>query len=151
LILIITVAAYFLWGRRGLFSFGWMQWALRVVVALPLVVSGITHFSRTALFATIIPPIFPYRPQLVLVSGAMEIAGALGLLLPAFTRAASACLAVFMIAIFPANVYAANQNVGGLHMPSVPVRTAVQVIYILLLLMAGWGVPRRTEGTNGAG
>jgi uncharacterized membrane protein len=151
LILIITVAAYFLWGRRGLFSFGWMQWVLRVVVALSLLVSGIAHFTRTALFATIIPPFFPYRPLLVLVSGAMELAGALGLLLPAFSRAASACLAVLMIVIFPANVYAANQNVGGLHMPSVPVRTAMQVIYILLLLMAGWGVPRRTEGTSRAG
>ena len=50
-----------------------------------------------------------------------------------------------MIAIFPANVYAANQIVGGLHMPSVPVRLAMQVIYILLLLTAGWGVPRRSQ------
>jgi uncharacterized membrane protein len=151
LILIVTVAAYVLWGRRGLFSFGWMQWALRVAVALPLLVSGIAHFTRTALVMTLIPPFFPYRPQLVLVSGAMELAGALGLLLPAFTRTASACLAVLMIAIFPANVYAANQNVGGLHMPSVPVRLAMQVVYILLLLIAGWGVPRRTRGSGGAG
>jgi uncharacterized membrane protein len=151
LILMVTVAAYFRWGRRGLFSFGWMQWVLRLVVAMPLVVSGIAHFTRTALFATIIPPFFPYRPQLVLVGGAMELAGALGLLLPAFTRAATACLAVFMIVIFPANVYAANQNIGGLHMPSVPVRTAMQVIYILLLLVAGWGIPRRTERSSRAG
>jgi uncharacterized membrane protein len=55
---------------------------------------------------------------------------------------ASACLAVLMIVIFPANVYAANQTVGGLHMPSVQVRLAMQVIYIVLLLMAGWGVPQ---------
>jgi uncharacterized membrane protein len=151
LILVVTVAAYFLWGRRGLFSFGWMQWALRVLVALSLVVSGIAHFTRTALFATVIPPFFPYRPQLVLVSGAMELAGALGLLLPAFTRTASACLAMFMIAIFPANVYVADQNVGGLHMPSVPVRLAMQVVYVLLLLIAGWGIPRRTEGISVAG
>ena len=47
-----------------------------------------------------------------------------------------------MIAIFPANVYSANQNVGGLHMPSVPVRLAMQVVYVLLLLIAGWGIPR---------
>jgi hypothetical protein len=39
-------------------------------------------------------------------------------------------------------VYAANQTVGGLDMPSVPVRLAMQVVYIVLLLMAGWGVPR---------
>jgi uncharacterized membrane protein len=144
MILAVTVAAFFVSARRGLSPFGWMQWALRVVAALPLLVSGLIHFTRTALLATIIPPFFPHRPLLVLLSGAMEIAGAIGLLLPAFTRAASVCLALMMIAIFPANVFAANQVVGGLHMPSVPVRLAMQVIYILLLLTAGWGIPRRS-------
>jgi uncharacterized membrane protein len=144
LILIVTVAAFFVWGRRGLSSFGWMQWVVRVVVVLPLVVSGIAHFTRTAMVATIVPPFLPYRTQLVLVSGAMELAGALGLLLPQFTRAASVCLAVLMIAIFPANVYAAGEVVAGLHMPSVPVRLAMQVVYILLLLIAGWGVRAKT-------
>ncbi len=144
LILIMAVVAFFWWGQRGLRSFGWMQWVLRLVVALPLLVSGIGHFTRTAMFATIVPPFFPYRPQLVLFSGAMELAGGVGLLLPAFTRAASVCLAALMIAIFPANVYAAGEVVGGLPMPSVPVRLAMQVIYIVLLLMAGWGVRGKT-------
>jgi uncharacterized membrane protein len=117
--LIATVAAFFLWVRRGLFAFGWLQWVLRVIAVLPLLASGVLHFTRTALMASIIPPYFPDRPQLVLITGVFEFAGALGLLLPAFTRVASACLAVFMIAIFPANVYAAGQTVGGLHMPSV--------------------------------
>ena len=144
-VLISTVASFFLWGRSGLFSFSWVQWILRVVVALPLLVSGSAHFTRTALMAMIIPPFFPYHSQLVLLSGVLELAGAVGLLLPAFTRAASACVALLMIAVFPANVYAANKYVGGMHMPSVPVRLAMQVVYILLLLMAGWGVPRGTR------
>jgi uncharacterized membrane protein len=147
-ILISTVACYFLWGRKGLFPFGWMQWILRLVVVLPLLLSGIAHFTRTALMAMIIPPFFPFHPQLVLLSGALELAGAVGLLLPAFRRTASACLALLMIAIFPANVFAANQYVGGLHMPSVPVRLAMQVVYILLLLMAGWGVPRGSRESS---
>jgi uncharacterized membrane protein len=141
-VLLVTVAAWCVWARMGLSSFGWKQWVLRGVLTLPLLISGFAHFARTALMATIIPPFFPYRPQLVLLSGAMELAGAVGLLLPAFTRVASSCLAVLMIVIFPANVYAANQTVGGLHMPGVPVRLAMQVIFIVLLLMAGWGVPR---------
>jgi uncharacterized membrane protein len=140
LILIVTVVAFFWWGRRGLTSFGWMQWVLRAVVMLPLVVSGIGHFTRTAMFATIVPPFLPYRPQLVLISGALELAGALGLLLPAFTRTASLCLVGLMIAIFPANVYVAGEVVGGMHMPGVPVRLVMQVVYILLLLIAGWGL-----------
>lgn len=148
LILAATVAAWFLLARRGLRSFGWSQWVLRVLVALPLLLSGAAHFGRTALFAGIIPPAFPYRPQLVLITGAMEIAGGLGLLLPAFARSASFCLALLMIAIFPANVYAANQTIGGLHMPSVPVRTGMQVVYIFLLLAAGWGRPKISWSTR---
>ena len=144
-VLMSTVACYFLWGRNGLFSFGWAQWILRAVVVLPLLVSGIAHFTRTALMEMIIPPFLPYHLQLVLLTGVLELAGAAGLLLPAFTRAASACVALLMIAVFPANVYAANTYVGGMHMPSVPVRLAMQVIYMLLLLMAGWGVPRVGE------
>ena len=140
LILIVTVAAFFWWGREGLRPFGWLQWVLRAIVALPLLVSGVSHFSRTAVFASIIPPAFPHRELLVLLSGAMELAGAIGLLLPPITRAASTCLALLMIAIFPANVYAANRSVSGLHMPGVPARTAMQVVYIALLLVAGWGI-----------
>jgi uncharacterized membrane protein len=144
-VLISTVACYFIWGRKGVFPFGRVQWILRVVVALPLLVSGTAHFTRTALMAMIIPPFLPYHAQLVLLSGVLELAGGIGLLLPAVTRVASLCLALLMIAVFPANVYAANKYVGGLHMPSVPVRLAMQVVYILLLLMAGWGVARCTE------
>jgi uncharacterized membrane protein len=144
-ILVITVAVFFAWAQRGLAGFGWSQWVLRVLVALPLLASGPMHFARTALYASIIPPFFPYRPQLVLLSGVLELAGAIGLLLPFFQRAASVCLAILMIVIFPANVYAANQTVGNLHMPSIPVRTAMQVLYILLLLVAGWGLPKRSR------
>ncbi len=85
--LIATVAAFFLWARRGLSAFGWLQWVLRIVAALPLLASGVLHFTRTALMASIIPPFFPVRPQLVLLTGVLEFAGAVGLLLPALTRA----------------------------------------------------------------
>jgi uncharacterized membrane protein len=140
-ILMATVAGFFLWAQRGLSTFGLPQWVLRVLAAIPLLASGVLHFTRTAVMASMIPPVFPDHPRLVLLTGVFELAGAVGLLLPAFSRAASACLAVLMIVIFPANVFAAGQTVGGLHMPSVPVRLAMQVVYILLLLIAGWGIP----------
>ena len=142
-ILMATVAGFVLGARRGLSAFGWLQWVLRVLAALPLLASGVLHFTRTALMASMIPPVFPDHPRLVLLTGVFELAGAVGLLLPPFTRAASASLAVLMIVIFPANVVVAGQTIGGLHMPSVPVRLAMQVVYILLLLVAGWGIPRR--------
>jgi uncharacterized membrane protein len=151
-ILMAIVAGFFLWAQRGLSALAWLQWVLRILVALPLLASGVLHFTRTALMASMIPPFFPDHPRLVLLTGVFELAGAVGLLLPPFTRVASACLAVLMIVIFPANVFAAGQTIGGLHMPSVPVRLLMQVVYVLLLLIGGWGIPRRSfqppEGVN---
>ena len=91
-ILMATVAGFFLWAQRGVSAFGWLQWVLRVLVALPLLTSGVLHFTRTALMASMIPPIFPDHPRLVLLTGVFELAGAVGLLLPPFTRVASACI-----------------------------------------------------------
>ncbi len=51
-----------------------------------------------------------------------------------------------LVAITPANVYAAGKVVGGLPMPSVPVRTAMQIVFIVLVLLAGYGVPKRLLG-----
>lgn len=141
-LLAFTIAAFFILAGGNFRQFGWVQWVLRVVVALPLILSSIGHFMRAAMFASIIPPVFPHGEFLVLLTGVLEVAGAIGILWPAFARSAAVCLSILMIAIFPANVYAANQTIGGLHMPSVPVRTAMQVVYILLLLLAGWGIPR---------
>ncbi len=78
---------------------------------------------------------------MIVATGVPELLGAAGLLVPRTRRLASICLAVLMIAIFPANVHIAGQTVSGLRMPGVPVRTAMQAAYIALLLLAGWGMP----------
>ena len=137
-----TLAGFFMLARGHFQPFGWLQWLLRALVALPLIVSSLGHFSRAALFASIIPPVFPHRELLAILTGALELAGAVGILLPRFTRSAATYLSILMIAVFPANVYAAHETIGGLHMPGVPLRTAMQVVYILMLLLAGWGIPR---------
>lgn len=140
-LLVLTITLFFVLARGQFRSFGSVQTVLRVLVALPLFISGVAHFLRTTGFAAMIPPPFPHPELLVLVSGVLELAGGIGLLLPKTSRAAAVCLAMMMVALFPANAYAAGQTIEGLHMPSVPVRTAMQMIYIVLLLVAGWGVP----------
>jgi uncharacterized membrane protein len=143
LLLIFTILAFFRLGHGNYASFGTPQLLLRVVVALPLLVSGILlHFLRTHATASIIPPSFPARHFLVLFTGACEMAGAVGLFVPIFRRPAAFWIAIMMVAVFPANVYAAGRVVGGLHMPSIPVRTAMQIVYIVLVLLAGYGIPR---------
>jgi uncharacterized membrane protein len=142
-LLVVTVLAFFWMGRGGYAEFGITQLILKVVVALPLLVSGVfLHFFRVAVTASIIPPCFPARPFLVVLTGIFEIAGAIGLFVPRFRRAAAFWIAVMMVAIFPANIYGAGKVVGGLQFPSVPVRLAMQIVYIALALLAGYGIPR---------
>jgi uncharacterized membrane protein len=150
LIVALPLVLFFAFAGRGFAAFGRLQTVLRSLAALPLLVSATGHFARTSLFAGIIPPEFPHPVFLVILSGALEVLGAIGLLLWPTRRAASLSLALLMIAVFPANIYAANQVVGGLHMPGIPVRTAMQVVYILLLLVGGWGLPRRRASPRAA-
>jgi uncharacterized membrane protein len=142
LVLVAVIAAFFAIARGSYRSFGLPQLILQVIVALPLLGSGIfLHFFRTAVSASVIPPAFPARTFLVIFTGVAEIAGAVGLFVPRFTRAAAFWIAVMMVAVFPANVYGAGQVIDGLRFPSVPVRLAMQVVYILLVLLAGYGIP----------
>lgn len=126
--------------------------ALRLLVAAPLVGSGLVHLARPQLFVALLPPPFPQQAWLIVATGVPELLGAIGLFVPQTRRAASACLAVFLIAILPANIYVAGQTVHGLPMPGVAVRTAMQAVYLLLILVAGWGAPvlgARFDATKG--
>lgn len=142
LLLALTIVAFFAIAHGSFAPFGIPQVLLRILVALPLLASGIfVHFFRVSVAAGIIPPVFPAREFLVVLTGIFEIAGAIGLFVPRFRRAAAFWIAVMMVAIIPANVFAAGKVVDGLPMPGVPVRTAAQMVYIVLVLLAGFGVP----------
>ena len=63
------------------------QVGLLFVFALFLI-SGVSHFLLTRFFLAIMPPYLPWPYAAVYVSGAFEIIGAIGLVLPAYRRAA---------------------------------------------------------------
>jgi uncharacterized membrane protein len=62
------------------------------------------HFVIPASYGRIMPPYLPLHRALVLVSGACEVAGGLGLLHPRTRRAAGIGLVLLLIAVSPANV-----------------------------------------------
>jgi len=71
------------------------------------VVAGAAHFAATQLYLRAMPEYMPAPRALVLVSGAAEIAGGLGVMLPSTRRAAAWGLVLLLVAVFPANVWMA--------------------------------------------
>jgi uncharacterized membrane protein len=119
--------------------------ALRALLALAFIGMGAAHFVPPVArgMAAMIPPAlrrrFPSPRALVAITGVCEIAGGLGLVAPwpEVRLAAGVCLAVFLVAVFPANAYAARhpERFGAAAMPLVP-RALGQVALIGLVLVA---------------
>jgi uncharacterized membrane protein len=75
-----------------------------MVLAAIFVVAGVLHFVITDSYVGVMPPYLPWPRELVLVSGACEIAGGLGLLVPGVRRAAGWGLVLLLVAVWPANL-----------------------------------------------
>jgi uncharacterized membrane protein len=69
--------------------------------------SGVLHFARPGLYLSIVPPQFGHAAMLVAISGVAEIAGGVGLLIPATRGAAGIGLIALLVAVWPANWYMA--------------------------------------------
>ena len=67
------------------------------------------HFVRPRPFEAIVPPALPAPRALVYASGAAEVAGGIGLLVPRLRRAAGLGLVALLLAVFPANVWMARE------------------------------------------
>ena len=107
--------------------------AIAIGLAAMFVLTGVAHFVpplRAALIA-IVPPQLPAPGLLVTLTGVLEFLGAAGLVVPATRVAAAGCLLLLMLAMFPANIYAAR-------MPNPPksmttqlsVRTVMEVVFL---------------------
>ena len=107
--------------------------AVSVGLAAMFLLTGIAHFAppmRAALVA-IVPPRLPAPGLLVTITGVLELLGAAGLLLPTTRVAAALCLLALMLAMFPANVYAARMPDPPKSMTTrLPLRTAVEAIFL---------------------
>jgi len=84
---------------------------MRFALALSLLFVGSDHWINPQRYLAMMPPWIPLHLELVLFTGAAEIAGGLGLLLPKFRRAAGLTLALYFVAVFPANIHNALNGV----------------------------------------
>ncbi|MBA3328703.1 MAG: DoxX family protein [Solirubrobacterales bacterium] len=68
------------------------------------VLAGTLHFVRPQMYEEIMPGYLPAHRELVLISGAAEIAGGVGVAARRTRRAAGWGLIAVLIAVFPANL-----------------------------------------------
>jgi uncharacterized membrane protein len=78
----------------------------KCVFAAVFVVAGVAHFTSTGFFLKIMPPYIPFHRAVVLISGAIEIALGVLLLIPRTSRLAAWGLVALLVAVFPANIHA---------------------------------------------
>lgn len=83
----------------------------RIAMSAMLVLTAVGHFLFTRGMAMMLPDFVPYRIELVYLTGIIELAAAIGLLLPKYSKATAWLLIVFFIFLLPANIYAAMHHV----------------------------------------
>lgn len=125
-------------------TFPAIQPALRLLLAVLFVGAGTAHFvpgvQRT--MAAMVPPRLRWggyvSPRgLVIITGLCELAGGIGLLYPPTIVTSGVCLVLFLVAVFPANAYAARhpERFGRVAIPLVP-RLLGQLALMALIVVA---------------
>ena len=85
--------------------------AVRALLALAYGYAGWRHLVTPAPFLAITPPWVP-RPELIVAAtGIAEIAGAVGLMIPATRKAAGWGLALYALCVWPANFHHALAHI----------------------------------------
>lgn len=121
--------------------------AARWMLAGAMVGIGALHFAAPKPFVSIVPRVLPAPLELVYISGICEMLGGLGLLISPLRRAAGWGLIALYIAVFPANVNMAVNNipVSGVHYPRLLwARLPLQAVFIAW----AWWCSRPETGTT---
>jgi uncharacterized membrane protein len=132
-ILVISTSVLRALGAAGLHPLESWTLCLRGGLALMFLFTASAHWGRhRSDLIAMVPHMFPRPDLMVTLTGTLEALGALGLLIPMTATAAAVCLAVLLVALFPANVRAARENltIGGRPVTALPLRALLQLVFI---------------------
>lgn len=127
-----------------------LQNLLSVVLGLFFINVGIAHFQDPEWFEPIVPDILGNATFWVLVTGGMEIGLGLGLIIPKTRKYSGMLMALFLVAIYTANL---NMWINDVPLEGKTFATIWHVLrligQILMILIAlwvgGWLKPSRTR------
>lgn len=85
------------------------EWKVKSIALFGFVIffiaAGIAHFTVESFFLTAMPEWVPFQLSIVYLSGVVEILLAIGLAIPKTRKLAGALIAIFLVLIFPVNIY----------------------------------------------
>ena len=111
--LIILLVVFILTLLAGyLFTSEWeLVFAGNLAMSAMLMFTALGHFKYPHGMSLMVPDILPFRVTIIYVTGLLEIAAAIGLMVPTVRHIAAVFLIIFFIAILPANIYGAMKRV----------------------------------------
>jgi uncharacterized membrane protein len=133
IVLIIALLVFRALGALGVDALGSWPDAARYALA---VLFGFTAATRLTPMREdlirMVPRWLPYPRALVYLTGVFELAGAIGLLVPALQRLAGLGLVALLIAMFPANMNAASNDITLRDKPPTPLwlRLPMQLVFL---------------------
>jgi len=114
------------------FPLGWWT-ALRIALCAMFLLTASAHWGRRrADLIRMVPAALPRPDVLVTFTGICEILGAIGVLIPSVAPYAAIGLTLLLLAIFPANVRAAREQltIGGTAATPIVARTMIQIVFL---------------------
>ena len=126
---------------------------LRYVMGVLYVVAGLAHFVAPNVYAQVVPPVFPRPVLLVYLSGVAEVVLGLGVMYARTRRVAAWGLILLLVAVFPANVYMATNDLvlegvpAWASTPSDAATLARLPFQLVLVAWAGW-YTRPSDGSD---
>ena len=78
---------------------------LQVLLALFLIYAGIQHFIKPAFYEPFVPAFLPAKTMIVYISGVVELALGVLLLIPKYTRMAATGIIILMLVFLPIHVW----------------------------------------------
>ncbi len=121
---------------------------LRGVLAIAIIIVGITHFWKPEQYARIVPPPLPAL-DMVYISGFFEILGGIGLLIPLVSVAAAWGIVALFIAVFPANINQAINSIPIDGIPHHPILYWVRLPFQAVLIAWAWWYTQKPETQAG--
>lgn len=108
LLVVFVLALFVLKIMRGGYE---VALSARIAMAAMLLFTAIGHFKFVDGMAMMLPEFIPHKIKIVYASGFMEIAAAIGLLMPNYKELTGWLLIAFFILVLPANIHAAFRQV----------------------------------------